>query len=490
MIHCRSQKVRRGGLRWLALGLAGFVFAISVRAQTTTAYPFSTNRPSILLIVADDLGYGDLACYGQAKIKTPNLDKLAAQGMRFTSCYAGSSVSAPSRAALLTGKDTGHATIRGDGNFSLQPEDLTVTQLLKSVDYRTGVIGEWGLGGQGSAATPIRKGFDEWFGVLNLADAQNYYPEYLDRSSIEQKEPERNLEISENLGGQHGKYSDDFFSEAALNFLRFDKPHWFDHYRPFFLYLPYTIPRANTLLAAKTGNGMEAPEDAPYSSETWPQPEKNKAAMITRLDRYVGTLMDKLVEQKIEKNTIVIFTSANGPHHEGGVDPKFFQSAGPFRGLKHDLYEGGIRVPFIVSWPTKIQPGTTSDLPCALWDFMPTALQAAEKRAPADLDGISILPTLLGQPQTARHDFLYWEVHDGGFKQAIRMGDWKALRFGVDGPLELYDLKTDPGEKTDVAAKNPDVIAQIETYLKTARTDDKDWPVKTAAETPKGESGQ
>jgi arylsulfatase A-like enzyme len=478
-------------LLWLALGFAGSLFAISAGAQSSAApYPYATNRPSILLIVADDLGYGELGCYGQTQIKTPNLDKLAAQGMRFTSCYAGSPLSAPSRAALMTGKHTGHTSIRDDGNYSLLPEDVTVAQLLKSVDYSTGVLGEWGLGGQGSAGTPLRKGFDEWFGILNLADAQNHYPEYLDRTSIEQKEPERNLEVTENLNGQKGKFSDDYFSEAALNFLRVKKPVWYLHYKPFFLYLPYTIPRSNNLLAAKTGNGVEAPEDAPYSNENWPQPEKAEAALITRLDRYVGALMDKLVEQKIDQNTIVIFTSATGPHHEGGVDPQFFHATGPFRDIQGDLYEGGIRVPLIVSWPAKIQPGSTSDLPCALWDFLPTATQVAKRLAPTDIDGISLLPTWLGQTQTKQHDFLYWEVHEGGFKQAVRMGDWKALRLGVDGPLELYDLKTDPGEKNNVAAKNPGVIAHIQDYLKTARTDDKDWPVKTTAETPKREFGQ
>ena len=488
MINCRTAKLRcRIGLLCFPLIFACMASVHSARAQAANTKTNEPQWPNILLIVADDLGYGDIGCYGQTQIKTPFIDQLAAHGMRFTSCYASSPVSAPSRAALMTGKNTGHLGLRGDGG-SLQPEDVTAGQLFKSANYFTGVLGEWGLGDASSAATPMRKGFDEWFGVLNLTDAQNYFPTSLNRASV--LHGETDYEVTENFDGQKGKYSDDYFVEAALNFIHQDKPVWYLHFKPFFLYLPLTIPRANNVLAAATGNGMETPEDAPYSNESWPQPEKNKAAMISRLDRYVGSLMEKLKTEKIDNNTIVILTSANGPHKEGGVDPKFFKSAGPFRGIKRDLYEGGIRVPFIVSWPAAIQPGTTSDLPCALWDFLPTALNAGGQPAPTNIDGVSLLPTLIGQKQTNRHEFLYWEVHQDGFKQAVRMGDWKALRFGVDGPLELYHLKSDSGEKTDVAAKNPDVVARIEKYLKTARAEDNNWPVKTAAETPKKEYGK
>jgi len=324
-----------------------------------------------------------------------------------------------------------------------------------------------------SSSVPSSKGFEEWFGYLNDSEAQNHYPQYLNRTG---EGYDRLVEIK-------GRYSDDYFTEAALNFLNYAKPEPYNHYRPFFLYLSYTIARANLLVARATGNGMEVPGDAPYSSEPWPAAEKNKAAMITRLDGYVGQLMEKLAKSKNEKNTIVIFTSANGPHKDGGVDPRFLGSAGALRGLKRDLYEGGIRVPLIIRWPLQVAGGVTSDLPCASWDFLPTAAEIIKTPPPKDVDGISFLPTLLGQVQTNRHEFLYWELHDHGFKQAVRMGDWKAVRSGVDGPLELYSLKNDLGEKNNVADKNPEVIAKIEDYLKNARTDDPNWPARTATQT-------
>jgi arylsulfatase A-like enzyme len=472
------------GARTILGILCGVFLSCAVQAQDTTANRAPAPRkPSIIFILADDLGYGDLGCYGQPRIKTPNIDKLAAQGMRFTSCYAGSTVCAPSRAALMTGKHTGHARIRGNADISLQPEDVTVAEILKGAGYRTCAIGKWGLGNEGSPGVPGKKGFDEWFGYLDQVHAHNYYPDYLYRS--DSKGNERRVLIDENQNGQKGRYSDDYFTEAALNFIRISHPDEFNHYRPFFLYLAYTIPHANNELAKQTGNGMEVPSDQPYSSELWPQPEKNKAAMITRMDADIGKIMERLEQLKIDKNTIVIFTSDNGAHKEGGVDPRFFNSAGPLRGIKRDLYEGGIRVPMIVRWPFRVKPGTTSDLPWAFWDFLPTAAEIAGAVPPKGIDGISVFPTLVGQKQTARHDFLYWEFHENGFKQAVCMGDWKAVRFGVDGPLELYNLKTDLGEKNNVAEKNPEIVKKIEDYLKTARTEDEHWPAKTVEQNAK-----
>lgn len=476
---------------WLALTAAlllGNLFTTSARAEDVTNRPPRLRPPNIIFILADDLGYGDLGCYGQTDIKTPNIDKLAAEGMRFTSCYAGSTVCAPSRCALMTGKHTGHSRIRGNGEVPLQPGDLTVAQLLKEAGYRTGAIGKWGLGEMGSTGVPGKKGFDEWFGYLNQVDAHNYYPLFLDRSD---SRGERQVQIRENIGGAKGKYSQDYFTDAALNFIRISRPTWYNKNRPFFLYLAYTIPHANNELGNVTGNGMESPTDAPYSGESWPQVEKNKAAMITRLDNDVGLVIDKLKELKIDQNTMVIFASDNGPHKEGGVDPKFFKSSGRLRGIKRDLYEGGIRVPFIVWWPNRIKGGTTSDLPCAFWDFLPTAADVANIKAPKDIDGISLIPTLIGQPQAQQHhQFMYWEFHEGGFNQAVRMGDWKAVRFGVDGPLELYNVKDDIGEKFNVAADHPEIVAKIEEYLKAARTVDPAWPVKTVAESSKKEYGK
>jgi arylsulfatase A-like enzyme len=261
---------------------------------------------------------------------------------------------------------------------------------------------------------------------------------------------------------------------VASNYVRVNK------YFSFFLYLAYTIPHANNELGQKTGNGMEVPTDEPYAKENWPQTEKNKAAMITRLDRDVGTLLQQLRDAKLDDHTVIFFSSDNGPHREGGVKPEFHQSSGPLRGIKRDLYEGGIRVPMIVRWPGKIKPGTVSDQVWAFWDFLPTAAEIAGLKPLADIDGISMLPTLLGQPQTNQHAFLYWEFHEKGSKQALRMGDWKAVRLALGEPLQLFNLKDDLEEKTDVAAQHPDVVAKMEGYLKTARTESMHWPLREA----------
>jgi arylsulfatase A-like enzyme len=268
---------------------------------------------------------------------------------------------------------------------------------------------------------------------------------------------------------------------VASNFVRVSP------FKSFFLYLPYTIPHANNELKAK---GMEVPSDEPYQNEDWPEPEKHKAAMITRMDRDIGALLQQLRALKIDSNTVVFFTSDNGPHKEGGVDPNFFKASGPFRGIKRDMYEGGIRVPMIVRWPGKIPAGIVSDQVWAFWDFLPTAADIAGVKPPANIDGISMLPTLVGQKQTNQHAFLYWEFHEKGSRQAVRMGDWKAIRLALDKPLELYDLKMDPAEAHDVAAAHPDVIAKIEDYLKIARTDNPRWPLKTPGEAAREKPGK
>ena len=468
--------------------LVGAVGSVLADQPSTTPPPGNHStaaKPNIIFILADDLGYGDLGCYGQTNIQTPNLDKLAAEGIRFTDFYAGSTVCAPSRCSLMTGLHTGHSWIRGNGTQALRPEDLTVAELLKAAGYHTGLIGKWGLGNEHSSGLPQKKGFDEFAGYLDQVHAHDYYTSYLwrhdPRTGFDGQQP-----LYENLAGKKGLYTHDMFTTAALNFVRINKPDRSNKYQPFFLYLAYTIPHANNEEGQRSGNGMQVPSDAPYSSEPWNQVEKNKAAMITRLDADVGKLMDKLKQLKIDESTIVFFSSDNGPHKEGGVDPSFFRSSGPLRGIKRDLYEGGIRVPLIVRWPGQIKPGLLNQQPWAFWDFLPTAAALAETRAPANLDGISILPSLLGQTQTNRHEFLYWEFHERGFQQAIRMGDWKAVRPQADEPLELYDLKNDLGEKKNVAADHPDVVAKMEQLFKNARTDAPEWPIKkpqvTAAE--------
>jgi arylsulfatase A-like enzyme len=426
-------------------------------------------RPNIVFILADDLGYGDLGCYGQTRIETPNLDRLAAAGMRFTQCYAGSTVCAPSRASLLTGLHTGHVLIRGNATVPLRAEDLTVAEVLQRAGYKTGAFGKWGLGLAGSTGTPNRKGFDEWLGYLSQTHAHDYYPTQLYRNDLL-------LVLDRNLYGNKGQYSHDLFSLTASNFVRVNK------YFSFFLYLAYTIPHANNELGRKTGNGMEVPSDEPYSRQPWPQPEKNKAAMITRLDRDVGALVSQLKALRLETNTVIFFTSDNGPHKEGGVTPAFLNSSGPLRGIKRDLYEGGIRVPMIVSWPGHVPAGVVSDQVWAFWDFLATAADVAGLPPPPGTDGISMLPTLLGRKQTNQHEFLYWEFHERGSKQAVRMGDWKAVRPEPGRPLELFNLKADPAETTDLAAQHPQVVARMEDYLRTARTESARWPLRTAQE--------
>ena len=435
--------------------------------------------PNIIFILADDLGYGDLGCYGQTRIKTPHLDKLAAEGMRFTQCYAGSTVCAPSRATLMTGQHTGHTLIRGNAAVALRPQDVTVAEMLKSAGYKTAAIGKWGLGLENTTGVPQKKGFDQWLGYLDQTHAHNYYPEYLWRfdpaTGYDGKLP-----LTKNENNRKGQYAPDLFTAAALNYVRINQPEEASQFTPFFLYLAYTTPHANNESTRATGNGMEVPSDAPYTGERWSQPEKNKAAMITRLDADIGKLLARLDEMQIATNTVIFFSSDNGPHQEGGNDPKFFESQGGLRGIKRDLYEGGIRVPMIVRWPGIVPAGRVSEQVWAFWDFLPTVADIAGGKIPAGIDGISMLTALTGYKQK-NHEFLYWEFHEGGSKQAVRMQDWKAVRLAPGQPLELYNLKTDRAELLDVAGENPAVIAQIEAYLKTARTENEHWPLKPSA---------
>ncbi|MBX5495589.1 MAG: arylsulfatase [Bryobacteraceae bacterium] len=441
-------------------------FLATLTAGGLMAQQAPARKPNVILILADDLGYGDLGCYGQKQIQTPNIDRLAAEGVRFTQAYAGSTVCAPSRCCLMTGKHTGHARVRGNAgrDASLTLEDVTVSEIFKKAGYRTGLFGKWSLGGLDTPGYPTKRGFDEWFGYFSQRHAHNYFPEHL-------LDGDHEVLLNGNFGAQKKDYAHDLFTKRALQFLEADDP------RPFFLHVCYTIPHANNELGRDTGNGMEIPDNAPYTNRPWPEPEKNFAAMITHMDRDIGRIMEQLKKRGLDQNTLVIFTSDNGPHREGGHDPDFFKSGGPLRGIKRDLYEGGIRVPAIVRWRGTIPEGTVSDHPWAFWDFLPTVAELTGQPVPRDTDGISVLPALLGKAQR-RHEFFYWEFHERGFAQAVRMGDWKAVRFGLNKPLELYDLKKDPGEKNNVAARHPDVVARIEKYLAAARTESELFPIR------------
>jgi arylsulfatase A-like enzyme len=456
--------------RLAAFALIVCIWFLTGRAGSALAGD-APRRPNIVFILADDLGYGDLGCYGQKMIQTPELDKMAKAGVLFTQFYAGSTVCAPSRCALMTGLHTGHCRIRGNAQVPLRPEDITVAEILKAAGYVTALIGKWGLGEAGSTGVPTRRGFDYFFGYLNQHHAHNYYPDFLWRN--EQKVPiPGNVVDRDNVASKRTTYSHDLFTQEALAFIEKNQQ------KPFFLYLAYTLPHANNERGKAEGNGMEVPSDAPYSKKPWPQPQKNHAAMITYLDRDVGKVLQKLAELKLGDDTIVFFTSDNGPHREGGADPAFFRSSGPLRGFKRSLHDGGVRVPMLVLWKGKTKPDSMNDHVACFWDFLPTAAELAGAKSPKGLDGISFVPSLLGKEQP-RHEFLYWEFHEGGFQQAARMGPWKAVR-KLDGPLELYNLEKDLGEQNNVAGQEAQVVQRIEAYLRTARTESADWPIRAA----------
>ena len=361
--------------------------------QVTHALP---RRPSIILIVADGLGYGDLSCYGQTKFQTPNLDRLAEEGIRFTNYYAGDIASSPARAALLVGRDAAHLRQRADQVVPLTSGEFTVARLLECSGYHTGLIGEWDLGDDTTGGAPWHQGFDEFAGYLDPNDATNYYADYIWRFAPGGRINPRNNQREDfvgkemlypNTGGQQGQYIPDLLTKAALNFVKNNQPDQFNRYRPFFLLLNYTIPGA--------GNGA-VPTDAPYSEESWPQPQKNKAAMISRLDGYVGQMREQLLDLGLTNNVVIFFTSDTGPQKGRGSDPNFFHSV---------VASNSLRVPMIVRWPDKIPPGQVSAYAWTASDFLPTAANIALTRATASLDGRSVLPTLLGQPQTDRHSF-------------------------------------------------------------------------------------
>ncbi|MGV3756737.1 MAG: arylsulfatase [Verrucomicrobiota bacterium] len=432
------------------------------------------NRPNVVLIVADDLGYGDLGCYGQTKIKTPVLDRLAKEGTRFTQFYAGSSLGSPSRASLLTGRHTGHTNIRGISPIAnaLFSSDVTIAEMLQETGYRTGAVGKWALGDVGSSGTPNKQGFTNWVGLLSGTLAQMYYPPVVYRN-------EAILLIEENKDGRKGLYVPDMFRTNALNIIKSGSRTPDDPNRRFFLYFAPQLPRANADLGRATGNGMEIPSDAPYTDERWPQTEKNRAAMITKLDADVGKLLAQLKRYKVETNTVVIFTSDNGPWRAGGSDPAFFNATGGLRGQRGELYEGGLRVPLIVWWPGQVASSNVVDTPCAMWDILPTIGELTGTGSTGKVDGRSLVSALKGKTVQPA-DYLYWELHNDGFTQALRRGDWKAIR-PHGKPMELYNLAQDPQEKKNVAAQQPDEVKKIAELMAEARTDSDQWPVPEAA---------
>lgn len=455
--------------------------ALSLLAMSSCS---SEKRPmNVVYILADDLGYGDLGCYGQQIIQTPNINRMAKEGMRFTQHYAGCTVSAPSRCSLMTGLNTGHTQVRGnqeilpEGQCPMEENTFTLGKLMKTAGYATGIFGKWGLGNPGSVSVPNKMGFDEFYGYNCQRQAHSYYPNHLWHN-------EEKVLFPENENNARKTYSQDLIHEQALKFIRDHKD------KPFFAMLTYTLPHAemnlphDSIYRIYENMFQETPYIGKFNSvrgggyNTSQKPLASFAAMVSRLDKYVGDVMTELKALGIEKNTIVIFTSDNGPHHEGGANPDIFKSYGPFRGMKRDVYEGGIRVPMVAWCPKTIKAGTESDHISAFWDVMPTLAELTGITLTEPTDGISFLPTLLSKKKNqVQHDYLYWEFHEMKGKQAVRVGDWKLIRQPIVGPLrlELYNLKDDIHEDKNLATERPDKVKELEFYMDRARTESSDF---------------
>jgi arylsulfatase len=464
---------------------SGYWWAAVLLAGTVPIDAAEGRAPNIVFILADDLGYGDLGCYGQTKIRTPHLDRIAAEGMRFTNFYCGCAVCAPSRCTLMTGKHLGHATVRdnmqrqpgSEGQHPMAPGTITAAQLLKQAGYATAIVGKWGLGMPEDHSSPLDFGFDHHYGYLCQGMAHTFFPPYLWRDNRQEHlegNPPYAYGQKDVIPLSGAVYSHDLMTADALRWVR---EH---HDRPFFLYLAFTIPHLSLQvpddsLREYLGKWPETPVVNSRHYANQPAPRAAYAGMITRMDRDIGRLMTLLKELQIDDDTIVFFASDNGAVFPvAGTDPEFFQSTGGLRGYKQDLYEGGIRTPFLARWPGRIKPGSVSDHVGAFWDVLPTICELAETTFPADVDGLSIVPTLLGRRDQKRHDYLYWEYHGGGGAQAVRFGPWKAIRNNVrknrDAPIELYDLSNDPGETIDVAAERPDLVKRAAAYMNEAHT--------------------
>ena len=449
---------------------------ISEQAKTVT------QKPNIIYILVDDLGYGDLSCYGQKRYQTPHIDRMAREGMLFTQHYAGCTVCAPSRSSLMTGLTTGHTPIRGnkewkpEGQWPLRAESFTIAEMLKKAGYVTGGFGKWGLGYPGSEGDANMQGFDEFYGYNCQRLAHNYFPAHL-------WDNQEKIMLEGNTKDQFADYAPDLIHQQALQFMKKNKD------KPFFLFYPNTIPHAELLLPDKhmaEFRGKLLPEKhhkgAIYGDEAFrigaygEQAESHAAfaAMVTLLDKQVGQVLEKLKELGLDKKTLVFFTSDNGPSKEGGADPDYFDSNGALKGYKRDLYEGGIRVPMIAWWPETIKAGSETDLISAFWDVMPTLAGLAGAETPKNMDGISFLTTLLGNEDQTLHDFMYWEFHELGGRQAVRKGNWKLIRNQVfdqtKTTTELYDLSNDLGEENNVAEEHTQIVAQLLKLMEQSKT--------------------
>jgi arylsulfatase A-like enzyme len=491
--------------RLYALVGFGLLAAGLLLAGCDDAEQAAPTRPNIVLIVVDDLGYGDLGSYGQQQIQTPHLDRMAAEGLRFTQFYAGSTVCAPSRSVLMTGQHVGRTPIRGNneilpiGQQPLPDSSVTLAEMLREAGYRTGMFGKWGLGGPDTEGVPHRQGFDQFYGYIGQRRAHFYWPEFLFESNadslwrtplegnIVEDNPERHPGSGPPV--ERGTYSHDAIMDRALSFIEESAGQ-----QPFFAFLPVTIPHASVVAPEEAfapylddeGNSLfeETPHVAGhYTSQ--PMPKAAYAAMVSHLDQGVGQILDRLDALGVAENTIVLFTSDNGPHGEGGYDPAYFDSNGPLRGMKRDLYEGGIRVPHLAWWPGRIEAGTTTDAIGYFGDYMATFAELAETSAPAAaVDSRSLMPVLHGEADTLRaNEPLYWEFYEQGSKQAVRLGKWKAVRAPMmTGAIELYDLEADLSESNNVADAHPEVVERMEAVMERAHTPSADWSVPSPSE--------
>lgn len=486
-------------LRVSLVPLMYFIIMVSrLSAQTSPSdhhkgHSRHASRPNIILILADDLGYGELGCYGQQVIQTPALDNMARQGARFVQFYAGATVCAPSRSVLMTGLHQGHTRVRGNAGpmnplaQALRTDDLTIARYLQQAGYHTVLIGKWGLGDVGPAESglPQRQGFDEFLGYLNQQHAHNHFPSFLWRNQEPILLPNRVVPVGDKGAGYATEakvYADDLFAEEVLKVIAQPRP------QPLFLLWSMAIPHANNERTRALGNGAHVPDWGPYADRDWPDQDKGHAAMITRLDSYVARLLTALQERGLANQTIVFFTSDNGPHRESGHDPGRFTPAGPFRGMKRSLNEGGIRVPLIVWGPGKITPGKVVSQIGYFGDFFATCCELAGIDPPPGLDSRSILPFLsdANPPYSLTHEYYYWEFHERGFSQAtLYQGRYKLIRTLTPRfTVELYDLQVDPGESRNLAGEHPKLVARLTAFLDTSRSASPDWPIPPVVPSP------
>ena len=469
-------------MKKLTIGISAFLLfsAVACTPVKKNIEKQAQESPNVILILVDDMGYGDLSFYGQKTLSTPTIDQMATEGMHFTNMYTGSTVCAPSRASLLTGKHTGHTNVRGNLPAQLLSDnEMTIAKVFKNAGYVTGGIGKWGIGHPPPLDDPQRKGFDYFYGYLNMWHAHNFYPEFLYENGvkiplknkttlIDGKNPWAESPEGTGVAEVREEYVHNLFDEKAIDFLEENKNN------KFFLYMAYNVPHANNEAGPFNGDGMEVPDYYEFAEKDWPQPEKGFASMIRNIDNSVGLLMNKIKELGLDENTMIIFASDNGPHQEGNHTMEFFNSNREYRGMKRDFYDGGIKTPFIVRWPGTIKEGSSSDQTFAFWDFLPTFADLVNQVRPEETDGISFLPTLMGEKQEEEHEYLYWEFFELGGRQAILKDDWKAIRLNVrageeNAIFELYNLQNDPEETTNVASQHPDLVKEFEALFISAR---------------------